>query len=101
MEQDSSEERSLLEVLHDETESNALDVLLDVELRMQIEIAIENLTDRERQCVLLYYGRNMNLQEISEVFELTSARISQLLSVARKKLKEQILQYQKGLQSDV
>ena len=101
MEQESSEERSLLEVLHDDTESNALDILLDVELRMQIEIAIENLADRERQCILLYYGRNMNLQEISEVFELTSARISQLLSVARKKLKEQILQYQKGLQSDI
>ena len=31
MEQDSTEERSLLEVLHDDNESNALDVLLDVD----------------------------------------------------------------------
>jgi RNA polymerase sigma factor FliA len=100
MEQDSSEERSLLEVLHDDTESNALDVLLDDELRMQIEIAIENLTERERQCVLLYYGRNMNLQEISAVFDLTSARISQLLSLARKKLKGEIIQYQRGTTFD-
>ena len=36
-------------------------------IRMQIEITIENLTDRERQCILLYYGRNMNLQESREV----------------------------------
>ena len=87
MEQDSTEERSLLEVLHDDNESNALDVLLDVRLRMQIEIALKILQIERRQCILLYYGRNMNLQEISEVFELTTARISQLLSVARKELK--------------
>ena len=96
IEQENSEERGLLDILSDSSEVDPLESLLNIELRTQIEIAIETLSEKERQCVLLYYGRNMNLHEIAEVFELTSARISQLLSSARKKLKEEILLYQSG-----
>ena len=62
---------------------NALDVLLDEEFRTGVRNAIDLLEDRQRQCILLYYGRNLNLSEVAEVFEITPSRVSQILSKAR------------------
>ena len=57
---------------------------------MHVREAIMQLDDRARQCILLYYGRSMNLTEISDVFELTPSRISQILSQARQSLRNQL-----------
>ena len=81
------EPRSLLNILADESNVSAVDVLLDEEFRAQIRGAIEQLSDRKRQCVLLYYGRNLNLSEIAAVFDVTPSRISQILNSVRGELR--------------
>ena len=77
-----SEEKILVELLEDNG-INALDVLLDEEFRTGVRNAIDLLEDRQRQCILLYYGRNLNLSEVAKVFEITPSRVSQILSKAR------------------
>jgi len=80
--------RSLLNILADENNVSAMDLLLNEEFRKEIRKVIEELSDRKRQCVLLYYGRNLNLSEIAEVFDVTPSRISQILNGVRMELRE-------------
>lgn len=80
--------RSFLELLTDDSDRTAEDMLLDEEFRHQVRAAIEELSQRKRECILLYYGRNLNLSEIAEVFDVTPSRISQVLGAARHDLKE-------------
>ena len=76
------EEKILVELLEDNG-INSLDVLLDEEFRAGVRNAIDLLEERQRQCILLYYGRNLNLSEVAKVFEITPSRVSQILSKAR------------------
>ncbi len=72
--------------------TDALQHLLDNATRQELKQAIMGLPERTRQCVLLYYGRNMTLAEIARVFDLTPSRISQILSDARRRLRAQLEQ---------
>jgi RNA polymerase sigma factor FliA len=87
VEQDGSS-RSFLDILTDDSERTAEDMLLDGEFRAQVRGAIDQLSQRQKECILLYYGRNLNLSEIAEVFDVTPSRISQVLGAARNDLKE-------------
>ncbi len=71
---------------------DALQRLLDNGSRQELKQAIMGLPERTRQCVLLYYGRNMTLADIAKVFDLTPSRISQILSDARRRLRAQLEQ---------
>lgn len=55
--------------------------------------AIQALPERERQIVVLYYGRDLNLAEIGEVLGVTPSRVCQVLSMARGKLKSALSQF--------
>lgn len=57
------------------------------ESREALRAAIQALPERERQVVLLYYGRDLSLAEIGETFGVSPSRICQVLSVARGKLR--------------
>lgn len=61
--------------------------ILGVQARDKLRQAILGLTEKKRQCVILYYGRGLSLAEIAAVFELTPARICQILATARAELK--------------
>lgn len=61
--------------------------LLAREARDILRNAMDTLPDRERRAVLLYYGRDCSLAEIAVLFEVSPARISQILSTARGRLK--------------
>jgi len=71
---------------------DVLQLMLDQGARDELKAAIMQLPDRSRQCVLLYYGRNLTLTEIAKVFDLTPSRISQILSDARRRLRSQLEQ---------
>ena len=71
---------------------DVLQLMLDQGSRDELKQAIMELPDRSRQCVLLYYGRNLTLTEIAKVFDLTPSRISQILSDARRRLRTQLEQ---------
>ena len=82
---ETQEEKVLVEMLAANGD-DALELILDAEFREGVKKVIDDLDERPRQCILLYYGRNLNLTEIAKVFEITPSRISQILSRARETL---------------
>ena len=50
--------------------------------------ALEALTEKEKQVILLYYYEEMTLKEISMILEVTESRVSQLHTKALGKMKE-------------
>lgn len=52
--------------------------------------AIDNLPERERLVVSLYYVDELNLKEIGEVMGVSESRVSQLLSGVVKRLREEL-----------
>jgi len=84
---------SLLDILADEDAINAEDLLLHQDFRDQVRGAIMELSQQKRDCVLLYYARNLNISEVAEVFSITPSRVSQILRSAREELKEKLRYY--------
>lgn len=83
-----SEGRSFAETISDDTYTDAFSGILQEEARDSLREAVQNLPERKRECILLYYGRDMNLAEVAEVFDITPSRVSQILSEARKDLRK-------------
>jgi RNA polymerase sigma factor for flagellar operon FliA len=73
----------------DENEPTAR--IAEAEARIALRRAILALPERERQVILLYYARDMNLAEIGEVLAVTPSRVCQMLSVARGRLRAALL----------
>ncbi|MGC6492482.1 MAG: sigma-70 family RNA polymerase sigma factor [Myxococcota bacterium] len=88
--EEDGEERPLLERLMDQ-DTAAPDAQLRMrDLRRTLAEAIKDLPERQRHCIMLYYGKELSLAEIAAVFEVTVSRISQILSEARGKLKKRL-----------
>ena len=84
------ESRTLLEQIEN-TSSPLPDRDLDVaDLRTHLKDAVKALPERERHCILMYYGKELSLAEIAEVYGVTASRISQILSAARGRLKKKL-----------
>lgn len=49
--------------------------------------ALENLTEKEKKVIVLYYYEDLTLKEISQVLEVSESRISQLHTKALQKLR--------------
>lgn len=61
--------------------------LLDHDLKAQLRESIDQLPERERLIVSLYYFSELTYKEIAEVLEISESRISQLHTKAILKLK--------------
>ncbi|MED5369497.1 MAG: FliA/WhiG family RNA polymerase sigma factor [Myxococcota bacterium] len=86
------ESRSLSEQLFD-PDAELPDRPMDVDwLRGELQTAIGELPERERHCILMYYGKELSLAEIALVYEVTPSRISQILSKARGRLRKKLSQ---------
>ena len=48
------------------------------ELVEQLTEAIQQLNERQRQIIVLYYQQELTMKQIAEVFGLTEPRVSQL-----------------------
>ena len=57
-------------------------------LKEALKVALEALTEKEKQVILLYYYEEMTLKEISMILEVTESRVSQLHTKALGKMKE-------------
>lgn len=88
--EDSEGRRPFIEALADEHSVSAEDLVMQEDFRDQVKAAIQGLSDKKRDCILLYYGRSLNLSEIAEVFDVTPSRVSQIISAARKELRESL-----------
>lgn len=62
-------------------------VVEEKELKDMLAEALNELTEKERKVVLLYYYEELTLKEISNVMEVSESRVSQLHSKALKKLR--------------
>lgn len=60
---------------------------MESNLRAQIIEAIEQLPEREKLVLTLYYQEELNLKEIGAVLEVGESRVSQLHSQAIKRLR--------------
>ncbi|NCN40439.1 FliA/WhiG family RNA polymerase sigma factor [bacterium] len=87
--------KSLLGLLEAGKDTNPLVQLAGSELREQLAESIEELPEKQRMVLSLYYYEDMNLKEIGEILEVTESRVSQLHTQAvlrlRSKLKEHLL----------
>jgi RNA polymerase sigma factor for flagellar operon FliA len=52
--------------------------------------AIDQLPERERLVMSLYYVEELNLKEIGEVLSVSESRVSQILSSVVKKLRQNL-----------
>lgn len=82
--------RAFSETLADDSFRSAFSSIMGEQAKEALKGAIHGLPERKRECVLLYYGRDMNLLEVAETFNVTPSRISQILSEARETLRKQL-----------
>lgn len=64
--------------------------LTAAEARRHLTEAIQELPERERHCIMMYYGKDMSLAEIAAVYNVTVSRISQILGAARGRLRKKL-----------
>lgn len=81
---------SLADVLCESESRNPQQQVMRMQLAEALGQAIENLPDKERLAVTLYYSEDLNLKEIGETLGLTESRISQLLSQAMVRLRSKL-----------
>ena len=82
--------RPLLDKLMDPNHQDVDTQMIIAEIRHHLKAAIGELPERQRQCVLMYYGKEMSLAEIAAVFKVTPSRICQILSSARSDLRRSL-----------
>lgn len=63
------------------------------ELRQKLTTAIDNLPERERQVIALYYVEELTMKEIGQVLDITESRISQLHTQAMLRLRSTLSAY--------
>ncbi|ELX8378903.1 RNA polymerase sigma factor FliA [Providencia vermicola] len=74
-------------VINESDGGNPLNFLMESNLRSQVIDAIEQLPEREKLVLTLYYQEELNLKEIGAVLEVGESRVSQLHSQAIKRLR--------------
>lgn len=84
--------KSLMGVLEASKSASPLFKIANAELKDQLAAAIQDLPEKQRMVLSLYYYEDLNLKEIGEVLEVTESRVSQLHTQAvlrlRGKLRE-------------
>lgn len=74
------------------------DVIVEREEMKRIIVdAINELPDREKKVLIMYYYEDMTLREIGKVLEVTESRVSQIHSAANHKLRAKLTNIRKGI----
>lgn len=74
-------------------EANPLEMLGDHRFRANLIQAIENLPEREKMLMGLYYEQELNFREIAEVLGVTESRVCQLHTQAVSRLKAKLREH--------
>jgi len=67
------------------------------EIKRVIVEAIQNLPEKEKKVLVLYYYEDLTLKEIGKVLEVTESRISQLHTKAISRLRAKLTNVKKGI----
>lgn len=82
--------RDILSCIVDPKSTNAFGVLGLNEVKDSITRAIEDLPEKEREVISLYYYDELTMKEIGEVLDLTESRVSQIHTKAILRLRVRI-----------
>lgn len=85
-----SEDGRIGETLQSNKDQTPESELHKSELKQMLVEALENLTEKEKIVISLYYFDELTLKEISHVLEVTESRISQIHSKALMKLQNKL-----------
>ena len=80
-------DRDILEYIGEPEKRDPLTLLLSKDTRKILVGAIENLPEKERKVVSLYYYNELTMKEIGKILEVTESRVSQLHTQAMFRLK--------------
>ncbi|MDR2725717.1 MAG: FliA/WhiG family RNA polymerase sigma factor [Candidatus Adiutrix sp.] len=87
------ETRDIYDILADESALDALTVITQDETRDVLAKAIEELGEKERLVVTLYYHEELTMKEIGQVMGYTESRISQLHTKSLLRLRAKLRRY--------
>ncbi len=79
--------RNILECIGEPEKRDPLTLLLSKDTRSIVTKAIENLPEKERKVVSLYYYNELTMKEIGKILAVTESRVSQLHTQAMFRLK--------------
>jgi RNA polymerase primary sigma factor len=86
-----NEDLTLLDMVHDPSNTKPDDALMLESLRIEIKRALSSLTEREKSVIVQHYGIGgttaLSLSEISEKYDLTGERVRQIKEKAIRKLR--------------
>lgn len=73
-----------------QTDAEPMEILRDKRFRTALVDAIENLPEREKLLMSMYYEQDLNLREIGAVMGVTESRVCQLHSQAVSRLRSRL-----------
>jgi RNA polymerase sigma factor for flagellar operon FliA len=94
---DGAENGNLYEVVADPSENGPVEEVSRRELKRVILNRLKQLPDIQRKVLALYYGEDLHLREIAEVFGLTESRICQIHSQAILSIRAYLQRYEAGI----
>ena len=92
-------EMSFIETLESSSNLNPDTLIEKEEVKGVIVEAIQNLPDKEKKVIVLYYYEDLTLKEIGEVLDVTESRISQMHTKAIMRLRGKLMCMKNALQN--
>ncbi|MFQ5329788.1 MAG: FliA/WhiG family RNA polymerase sigma factor [Thermodesulfobacteriota bacterium] len=89
------DKRNILDCIADTTAEDPSQQLNMKEVKRLLGDAIDNLPERERLVLSLYYYEELNLKEIGQVLGVTESRVCQLHTQALARLRNKLKKYRK------
>jgi RNA polymerase sigma factor for flagellar operon FliA len=89
----SSEKKSILSILEGSKGANPFNQLNMKTIKSLVAQAIEELPERQKLVLSLYYFEDLNLKEIGKVLRVTESRVSQLHAQAVARLRNRLNTY--------
>nr|WP_238786060.1 MULTISPECIES: RNA polymerase sigma factor FliA [Gilliamella] len=77
-------------IIEYEEDNNPFLTIIDEEIRNTVIHQIENLPEKEKLVLSLYYQEDLNLKEIGNVMNISESRVSQLHSQAIKRIQSKV-----------
>ncbi|WP_085248166.1 RNA polymerase sigma factor FliA [Gilliamella mensalis] len=77
-------------IIEYQEDNDPFSAIIDEEIRNTIIQQIENLPDKEKLVLSLYYQEDLNLKEIGNVMNISESRVSQLHSQAIKRIQSKV-----------
>ncbi len=94
---DDSDKISIVESIESPSSLNPDVIVEKDEIKKVIVQAIQDLPEKEKKVLVLYYYEDLTLKEIGEVLAVTESRVSQLHTKAIMRLRTKLLNLKKGI----